>query len=119
MRNQSALPEDLVPTGAGAPLALVAAADPDARRHLAELLRASGFDVVKVRDGNEALERIGDYLMGSSPRRFDLVLVDLRRRERNGLDLFFHLRHGDWRPPVILVVPGGSVTLRAEAESHG
>jgi len=120
MRNQSALPQDLaVGVPARPPLALVTAADSQSRRLLAQVIRAIGFNPVSVRDGNEALERIGDYLMSSSPRRFALVLVDLRRRERNGLDLFFHLRHGEWRPPVILVVPRGHATLRAEADAHG
>ncbi len=98
------------------PLVLVATADPDLRVQLAQRLKASGFDPVKVRDSHEALDRIGDYLMGNPPRYFGLVIVDLRLRGRKGLDLFLRLRHGDWKPPVILIIPEGDATLAAEAE---
>jgi len=118
MRNESALPIPS-PLEATAPLAIVAATEGERRMHLALLLQLGGFDVVKVRDATEALDRIGDYLMGSAPRYFDLVVVDMSRRERSGLDLFLRLRHGRWRPPVVLIVPGGNEALRAEAEGHG
>jgi DNA-binding response OmpR family regulator len=98
------------------PLVLVATADPDLRVQLAQQLRTGGFDPVKVRDSHEALDRIGDYLMGNPPRYFGLVIVDLRLRGRKGLDLFLRLRHGDWKPPVILIIPDGDAALAVEAE---
>jgi DNA-binding response OmpR family regulator len=97
------------------PLVLIATADPDLRAQLAQRLKLGGFDPVKVRDSHEALDRIGDYLMSNPPRYFGLVIVDLRLRGRKGLDLFLRLRHGDWKPPVILIVPDGDEALSAEA----
>jgi len=98
------------------PLVLIATADSDLRSQLAQRLRSSGFDTVKVRDSHEALDRIGDYLMASPPRYFGLVIVDLRLRGRKGLDLFLRLRHGDWKPPVILIIPEDDAALSAEAD---
>jgi DNA-binding response OmpR family regulator len=100
----------------GRPLVLVATADSELRAQLAQRLKIAGFDPVKVRDAHEALDRIGDYLMGNPPRYFGLVIVDLRLRGRKGLDLFLRLRHGDWKPPVILIIPDGDAALTAEAE---
>src|SRR4051812_31779293 len=93
------------------PLVLVATADSELRVQLAQRLEQAGFDPVKVRDSHEALDRIGDYLMSSPPRYFGLVIVDLRMRGRKGLDLFLRLRHGDWKPPVLLIVPDGDEGL--------
>jgi len=98
------------------PLVLIATADSELRAQLAQRLKLGGFDPVKVRDSHEALDRIGDYLMSNPPRYFGLVIVDLRLRGRKGLDLFLRLRHGDWKPPVILIIPDGDATLSAEAQ---
>ena len=119
MRNELSLPTLAEQEGVDRARALVASGQGEMRALLAHLLGASGFDVVKVRDGNEALERIGDNLMASPPRRFDLVIVDLRVRQKSGLNLFLRLRHGDWRPPVILVLPSDDGGLRAEVAQHG
>jgi DNA-binding response OmpR family regulator len=119
MRNEPLLPLLADDERADPARALVASGQGDMRALLAHLLGAGGFDVVKVRDGNEALERIADHLMASPPRRFDLVVVDLRVRQRSGLNLFLRLRHGDWRPPVIVIVPADDAGLRAETLQHG
>jgi len=119
MHNEPALPlvaED--ETGASARV-LIASEQGDMRALLAHLLTAAGFEVSKVRDGDEALERIGDQLSQSPPRRFDLVVVDVRQREAPGLDLFLRLGHGSWRPPVVLIVPSDDTMLRARMADLG
>jgi len=95
------------------PRALVAgcAPKPAARR---SFLR--DFDVEYAGDGSDVLDRIGDLLMSVPPRRFDLVIVDLRTRPRHELDVFLRLRRSDWRPPIVVIVPAGDAELREEAE---
>jgi DNA-binding response OmpR family regulator len=110
---------DLPPEATEVPFALVASAARAQRMLLTQLLRRCGFEVAKVRDENEALDRIGDFLISRPPRYFDLVVVDLRVRQRSGLSLFLRLRHGDWRPPVIVIVAGDDQALREEAHQHG
>jgi DNA-binding response OmpR family regulator len=89
------------------------------RELLSRWLRRYRFDVATVRDESEALDRIGDFLLGARSRRFELVVVDVRVRQRGGLGLFLGLRRGDWRPPVILIVASGDEALRAETASFG
>jgi DNA-binding NtrC family response regulator len=97
--------------------ALVVAPGREQRTDLSRLLRRCGFDVATVSDQSEALDRIGDFLLGG--RHFELVVVDVRVHQRSGLSVLLGLRHGSWRPPVILVVAAGDRALGKDTEHHG
>ena len=72
--------------GAGAPMRVVVADDnADMRDYLTHLLRGSGYDVIAVNDGREAL----DTIRGQAP---DLVISDVMMPRVDGLQLLAALR---------------------------
>jgi CheY-like chemotaxis protein len=68
------------------------------RRTLASLIEAApGFEQVgEASSGAEALELVADL-------RPDLVLLDVRMPEMDGIETARRLAGGDWRPVVILI----------------
>lgn len=78
------------------------------------LLRGQDFEIVKARDGAEALDLI-------AAGRPDLVLMDLQMPDLSGLDVVRALRERDETRgiPVVLVTVCGDVASRDEAMRSG
>ncbi len=79
---------------------------------LEEMLRADGMLVEKAYTGKEALEKFRSL-------DFDLVLLDLRMPEMNGLDVLQEMKKEDSTVPVIVITAYGSVDNAVEALKVG
>jgi DNA-binding response OmpR family regulator len=78
-----------------------------------ELALGSGFEVLKARDGDEAL-----WIAESQP--IDLVLLDLMLPTVDGFEVLRRLRRGVRRHvPVVVVTVRGDVALVARAREYG
>ena len=86
-------------------LVLIAEDDDGFRTTLVSSLQLEGYDVVGVRSGEEALQRIR-----SGERRPDLIVLDLNMSVLNGWD-FLAVRQRD---PVLLLIP--VIVMSAESE---
>ena len=74
--------------------------DDDAiREMLAIVLQRRGFEVIKARDGNEALKLY-------KQQQFDLVVTDLIMPDREGIEVILEMRTMK-RPVRILAISGG------------
>jgi two-component system, NtrC family, response regulator HydG len=96
---------------------LVADDDDGVRYMLTGLIEAAGHSVVAVKDGQEALDRVGR-------ERFDVLVSDLRMPVLDGMALLDRLRtaeldaeHGG--PRVVMVTAHGSERLAVEAMRRG
>jgi DNA-binding NtrC family response regulator len=81
-------------------------------KYLIRLLEKEGFSVEGVQTGNEALERIkkGSY---------DLILLDLRLPDINGLDLLPEIRNFDEDIHIIIITAYGSIETAVSAIKKG
>jgi len=79
---------------------------------LEEMLKADGMLVEKAYTGKEALEKFRSL-------DFDLVLLDLRMPEMNGLDVLQEMKKEDPTIPVIVITAYGSVDNAVEALKVG
>ena len=77
---------------------LVVDDDPDAREFFVTVLEDHGYATVSARDGNEALDRIGDGLP-------DLVTLDITMPEKSGVGVYRKLREDEGLKdiPVIII----------------
>jgi CheY-like chemotaxis protein len=77
---------------------LVVDDDPDARDFFVTVLEDHGYATVSARDGNEALDRIGDGLP-------DLVTLDITMPEKSGVGVYRKLREEEGLKdiPVIII----------------
>jgi CheY-like chemotaxis protein len=77
---------------------LVVDDDPDARDFFVTVLEDHGYATVSARDGNEALDRIGDGLP-------DLVTLDITMPEKSGVGVYRKLREDEGLKdiPVIII----------------
>jgi CheY-like chemotaxis protein len=77
---------------------LVVDDDPDAREFFVTVLEDHGYATVSARDGNEALDRIGDGLP-------DLVTLDITMPEKSGVGVYRKLREEEGLKdiPVIII----------------
>jgi len=81
-------------------------------RVLAEALSADGHEVVRVRGGKEALQRLSDSA-------FDVVLTDLMMPEVGGLEVLQAARARPAAPPVLLMTAHGSTESAVAAMKAG
>ncbi|MCA9439714.1 MAG: response regulator [Candidatus Omnitrophica bacterium] len=70
--------------------------DPDFLRSVSEILELSGYSVVTAANGREAIERVGGD-------RIDLILLDIRLPDIDGLEIFSRVRSQSSNLPVIIV----------------
>ena len=70
--------------------------EPDTLDVVQTILGIEGFDVVSVRDGNQALEQI-------KLRNFDLMLLDIMMPDMSGLELFSRISEMKENPRVIFL----------------
>jgi len=77
---------------------LVVDDDPDARDFFVTVLEDNGYATVSARDGNEALDRIGE-------RAPDLVTLDITMPEKSGVGVYRKLKEDDALKgiPVIII----------------
>jgi DNA-binding response OmpR family regulator len=99
---------------------LLAEDDDDMRNLLAGALRAEGFQVFEVSDGDELIERITcDLLLGEGSCSVDLIITDVRMPGANGLTVLEGLRRVDGWTPVIIITAFGDDMIHAEAHRLG
>ena len=81
---------------------LVVDDDPDARDFFITVLEDNGYATVSARDGNEALDRIGEGLP-------DLVTLDITMPEKSGVGVYRKLREEDeFKAIPVLIITGVS-----------
>jgi len=91
---------------------LLAEDENDVRDMCARTLKMAGYQVVAVRDGQEAVER-------ASQERFDLLLTDLKMPRMNGLDACRAIRASQPDLPAIVMTGFGTMESAIEALQLG
>jgi DNA-binding response OmpR family regulator len=102
------------------PRILLAEDDPHMRSLVVEALRADGYDVVAVENGERLLialaHKYGNHGVASA---FDLVISDIRMPVRSGMEILEQIRFARCATPVILMTAFGDAAARARASSFG
>ncbi len=88
-------------TWESAPQVLMVEDDDVLRESLSEHLSYSGFSMVAVATGSEALEQV-------ESRRFDLILLDVRLPDADGRDLCRRIQESGRGPPIIMLTAADS-----------
>ena len=86
--------------------------DPGMRETLEAVLREDGYQVGTAGDGGQAVQAVRD---GS----FDVVLLDLRIPDCNGLEILARLKHLMPETAVIMMTAYGTVKTAVEAVKSG
>jgi two-component system, NtrC family, response regulator AtoC len=81
---------------------LVADDDPSIRTLLRTFLEGEGYAISEARTGNEVLSSI------SNGNKFDLLLMDLRMPELNGMDILQRINDQNLDVPVVLMTAFGT-----------
>jgi DNA-binding NtrC family response regulator len=79
---------------------------------ITSFLRAKGYDVTSINDGEDALEAVGDGSYG-------VVISDIYIDQITGLDVLERANRGGRKPAVILMTARGSLRTTVEAEMRG
>ena len=95
-----------------AEVVLVVDDEPVMRTYLERAIQRLGYEVVLARDAEEALARF-------APRRFAMVLSDLRMPGSSGFELLDQLTAADPVTPVVIMTAFGSIDLAVEAVHRG
>src|SRR5260370_1604323 len=82
------------------------------RESLQTLLEFEGYEVEAAANGEQGISKLGD-------RRFDLVLLDLALRDRNGIELLPEIRALDSQISVIMITAYGTVEDAVRAMQSG
>ena len=81
---------------------LVVDDDPDAVDFFVTVLEDNGYATVSARDGNEALERLGESLP-------DLVTLDITMPEKSGIGVYRKLKETDeYKDIPVIIITGVS-----------
>jgi DNA-binding NtrC family response regulator len=80
--------------------------------NIAAFLKARGYDVTAVNDGEDALQAVHDG-------RFSIIISDIYIDRVTGLDVLEQAKQTGGNPAVILMTARGSVRTTVEAEAHG
>ena len=91
---------------------LIADDDPDIRDGCAQVLSRLGCQITETSTGAEALRLLDKY-------EFDLLLLDLKMPDMNGLDLLRTVREQDENLPVIMITAYGTIQNAVEAMRMG
>ncbi len=91
---------------------LIADDDPDIRDGCAQVLSRLGCDISETSTGKDALRLLDRY-------EFDLLLLDLKMPDINGLDLLRTIREQDETLPVIMITAYGTIQNAVEAMRMG
>lgn len=76
-----------------------------------QYLREEPFEIISVETGAEALDELD--------RPFDVVLLDLRLPDMDGMEILERLNARDTPPPVIVITAHGSINVAVEAMRLG
>lgn len=82
------------------------------RNLIAQILRREGFEIETVPDGARGLER-------AASGEFDLVLLDVRNPEMDGMTVLRELRRTDPSAIVIIVTGHGTLEMAVDAMRNG
>src|SRR5690349_15995512 len=96
---------------------LIADDEANIRKVLSKTLEREGYDVVSVRDGQEALEVIQHRDVEDDP--IGVVVTDLKMPRLDGLSLLSKLREAHPDIPVILITAHGTVDTAVTALKQG
>jgi two-component system response regulator HydG len=91
---------------------LVTDDDPDIRDGCGQVLKRRGYDVYEAETGGELVKKLEKY-------EYDLILLDLKLPDANGLDLLKHVREKDPHVPVIMITAYGTIQNAVEAMRMG
>ena len=80
---------------------MIADDDPAIRSMLAELLRAEGYSTLEAKSGNEVLRTV-------PVEEPDLLLMDLRMPEQDGIQIMKRLSAQDIKIPVVMMTAFGT-----------
>lgn len=81
---------------------LVVDDDPDARDFFVTVLEDNGFATLTARDGNEALDRLGE-------RKPDLVTLDITMPEKSGVGVYRGIKEDDrYKDIPVIIITGVS-----------
>jgi len=94
------------------PLVLIIDDQEKVRHTLRNLLEANGCRVQMVDNGTKAIDRIRNEV-------FDILIVDLKLHDRNGLEILKIAKGQDYDPEVILITGFGSIDSAIEAVRLG
>ncbi|HEY3448975.1 MAG TPA: response regulator [Myxococcales bacterium] len=100
-----------------APRVLLAEDDPEMRALMAWTLRADGYEVQEVGDGDELLRALGTVELGEGGP--DVVVTDVQMPGVSGLEVLERVRRSRARLPVLLVTAFGDWETHARAEQLG
>jgi CheY-like chemotaxis protein len=85
---------------------LVVDDEPAIRALIAKIVERAGFPVDIARDGEEAIQMLGQAL-------YDVLVIDLMMPNIDGYDVVNHLRdRGGPRPAIIVITAGDSSAIR-------
>ncbi len=99
---------------------LVAEDDAELREALCDLLRAHGFEVVDLNDGEDVYEYVHDSVEMDVPRpRAHALLTDLRMPGMSGAEVLAYFRSIGWRLPTLVVTAFGDDETRRELLALG
>jgi two-component system, response regulator, stage 0 sporulation protein F len=101
-----------------APRLLVGEDDEAMRSLLSASLRADGFEVIEMKDGEEVLVHLSDVSAERAPTP-DLVIMDVRMPRHSGLELLAAMHLAEWKVPVILITAFGDDRLHRRAKELG
>lgn len=91
---------------------LVTDDDPDIRDGCSQVLKRRGFDVYEAGNGRALMKNLEKY-------EYDLILLDLKLPDANGLDLLKQIRERDPHVPVIMITAYGTIQNAVEAMRMG
>ncbi|PKN33670.1 MAG: DNA-binding response regulator [Deltaproteobacteria bacterium HGW-Deltaproteobacteria-19] len=94
------------------PRILIAEDEEMSRQNLKDLLEESGYEVVAVKDGKEAMDA---YVTD----RYDLILTDLRMPHVDGLELLSFVKEMNPDALIILITGYGTVNTAVDAMKMG
>ncbi len=86
--------------------------DQDLRFNLSQILKEAGYDVIDARDGREALK----ILQGNCP---DLVLLDMRLPEMDGMKILEKMKELESKPAIIMLTAYSDVKDAVKAMKLG
>lgn len=81
-------------------------------KHLVNTLKKEGYEVLGVKNGREALERL-------SSDRYDVLITDIKMPEMNGIELLEKAKERDNEIEVLIITGFGSIGSAVEAMKKG